>query len=107
MSVGHLRKRRYAKVGDIHDMGPILGGVHDVSSPPPNVHYQQQQDDPNDPGCMIHYPGEGWFSNMSTAEKLMLGAVIVAAVVVGVRMFISSGNSRATSSFSTTPYFMG
>ncbi|AZY88469.1 hypothetical protein [Lumpfish ranavirus] len=107
MSAGHLRKRRYAKVGDIHDMGPILGGVHDVSSPPPNVHYQQQQDDPNDPGCMIHYPGEGWFSNMSTVEKLMLGAVIVAAVVVGVRMFMSSGNSRATSSFSTAPYFMG
>ncbi|AHM26113.1 Human parainfluenza virus 1L-like protein [Frog virus 3] len=106
MSAGHLRKRRYVKVGDIHDMGPILGGVHDVSSPPPNVHYQQQ-DDHNDPGCMIHYPGEGWFSSMSTVEKLMLGAVIVAAVVVGVRMFMSSGNSSATSSFSNAPYFMG
>lgn len=103
MSAGHLRKRRYAKVGDIHDMGPILGGVHDVSSPPPTVHYHQQ----DDPGCMIHYTGEGWFSNMSTIEKLMLGAVIVAAVVVGVRMFMSSGNSSATSSFSTAPYFMG
>ncbi|AYP19484.1 hypothetical protein [Frog virus 3] len=44
---------------------------------------------------------------MSTVEKLMLGAVIVAAVVVGVRMFMSSGNSSVTSSFSTAPYFMG
>ncbi|WAK75073.1 hypothetical protein [Mandarin fish ranavirus] len=117
MSAGNtLRKRRYAKLSDITNMGAILGSpdkeysqddVDDQCSNAGSTHYYgsdpSQQDD-----CMIHYPGEGWFANMSMTEKVLLGAVILAVVVMGFRMFTGSGDGNGVSSmapFSSGGYF--
>ncbi|AAS18024.1 unknown [Singapore grouper iridovirus] len=82
-----------------------------------NTHHEHYYGATNDPlvpttppkdhdDCMIHYPGAGWFSKMSTVEMVILALVVIIIIVIIMRMFGVGGGSNNGTGIGSGNYFM-